>query len=72
MSNDWMFKNNGWISLRELPKNEFFKRKENSKKVYKKEFFNRDIKKWTCSDYENVGNDLFLKSDTKVFVNFTY
>ena len=47
MSNDWMFKNNGWITLRELPKNEFFKRKENSNKVYTKEFFNRDIKKWS-------------------------
>ena len=63
---------NGWITLRELPKNELFKRKENSNKVYTKEFFNRDIKKWECNDYEDIGRYIFLKSDTKVFVNFTY
>ena len=62
----------GLALLKDLPKGEFFKRKRGAKTVYTREHYNRDIKKYTCSAYEDVGKDIFLKSNTKVVVGFTY
>ena len=63
---------NGYALLKDLPQGEFFRRKKDSKVVYTREHYNRDIKKYTCVNYENIGKEIYLKSNTKVIIGFTY
>jgi hypothetical protein len=61
------------IKLKDAPKGEYFKRKPEAKKVYTREEYCRDIKKFQCQDTEDFcGNGLQLKGDTIVFIGFTY
>ena len=51
---------------------EFFKIKENSKKVYTREDYYRPEKKYQCGDFEDIGNAIYLKGETLVFVDFEF
>ena len=62
----------GYLALKELPMGEFFKRKENSKKVYMREDYYRPEKKYQCGDFEDIGNAIYLKGETLVFVDFEF
>ena len=62
----------GYLALKELPQGEFFKRKENSKKVYMKEDYYRPEKKYQCGDFEDIGYAIYLKGETLVFVDFEF
>ena len=62
----------GYLTLQELPQGEFFKRKENSKKVYMNEDYYRPEKKYQCGDFEDIGNAIYLKGETLVFVDFEF
>jgi hypothetical protein len=59
--------------LKDLPKGEYFKRKEDSIKVYTRSEYYRDTKKYQCDDHSDVwGNGIQLKGSTVVFIGFTY
>ena len=63
------------VELKELKKGEFFQRIRNgkpSKKVYTKDTWEVGYKKFWCNDYEDISNGILLKSNTPVFVGFTY
>ena len=63
----------GKALLKDLPKGEFFMRKADSKKVYQREEYNRESKKYNCTDMLDVwGSGLQLKGSTVVFIGFTY
>ena len=59
--------------LKDLPKGEYFKRKEDSNKVYTRSEYYRDTKKYQCDDHDDAwGNGIQLKGSTVVFIGFTY
>jgi len=62
----------GWTTIRQLPKNSLFKRKENSSKVYRKDCYCPEVKRWACSDWDDISREMLFKPDTSVFVNFTF
>jgi hypothetical protein len=60
-------------TIKDLPKGEFFKRKPDSSKVYQREEYNRESKKYNCRDMLDVwGNGLQLKGSTVVYIGFDY
>ena len=61
------------ITIKQLPKGEFFKRKPDAIKVYQRAEFNREAKKYNCTDMLDIwGNGLTLKGDTVVYIGFDY
>ena len=62
----------GWTTIRQLPTNSLFKRKENSGKVYRKDHYYRACKRWGCGDWDDISREILLSPATKVFVGFTF
>ncbi len=65
------------VSLKEVPKGEFFRIVDSKgkigKKVYRKEEFDRSDKKYQCMDcLDALGNGRKLKPKQKVLVGFEY
>jgi hypothetical protein len=61
------------VAIKDLPKGEFFKRKPDANKVYQRDTYNREAKKFDCTDTTDIwGNGLQLKGSTVVYVGFDY
>jgi hypothetical protein len=61
------------VAIKDLPKGEFFKRKPDASKVYQRDTYNREAKKYDCTDMLDCwGNGLQLKGSTLVYVGFDY
>jgi hypothetical protein len=59
--------------LKDLPKGEFFKRKPDASKVYQRDTYNREAKKYDCTDTTDIwSNSLQLKGSTVVYIGFDY
>ena len=58
--------------LKELKKGEFFKLKENSKKVYVKDEYDRSTKKFCCYNYEDINDFREFKGNKEIFIDFIY
>lgn len=62
------------IPLNQLNKHKetFFKRKESSNTVYKINHYNHCDKTYSCSNADDINNEIFIKSNKLVFIGFTY
>lgn len=59
--------------IKDLPKGEYFKRKPDAKRVYIRQEYYQDTKKYQCDDCDDVwGNGIQLKGTTLVYVDFEY
>lgn len=65
-------KNN--MRLKDVPKNDFFKRKPDAKKVYIRGEYDRSTKTFECTDTEDINRAIYLKGSTMVFsgIELTY
>jgi nitrogen fixation protein len=64
--------NDGWAILKDLPKGQPFKRKEKAIKLYVKGHYNKTDRAYSCAGWDDINDEIFLKSNTKVFVDFTF
>tara|TARA_X000001036_G_C20252566_1_gene632792 strand:- start:311 stop:547 length:237 start_codon:yes stop_codon:yes gene_type:complete len=62
----------GFIAIRELPKGAFFKRKENSHKVFQRGDYYRPEKKYEGADWDDIGNSIYLNPAKLVFIDFEF
>ena len=62
----------GYIAIRELPHGAFFKRKENSKKVFQRGDYYRPDKQYEGNDWEDIGNSIYLNPTKLVFIDFEF
>ena len=60
------------IALRHVGNGDLIKRKPNAKKVYVINHYDRASKAWSLSDWHDMNSEIFLKSDTLVYVGFTF
>ena len=60
------------MTIAKVPKGEFFKRKENSKKVYTRGEYDRSEKKYECHDEDDISRSIYLKGSTIVHTGFEY
>lgn len=60
------------IFIRDVNKNDYIKRKENSKKVYIAKGWCRSNKAYVIQDASDMSHYLYVKSFTPVYVGFTY
>ena len=60
------------IALRHVGNGDLIKRKPNAKKVFVINHYDRATKTWSLSDYDDMNKEIFLKSDTMVYVGFTF
>lgn len=60
------------IALRHVGVGDILKRKPNAKTVFIVNHYDRASKTWSLSDYDDMNKEIFLKSDTMVYVGFTY
>ena len=58
--------------IKDLPKGEFFNRKPDANKVYRREEYCRINKAYQCDDESDISRALFLKGTTVVYYGFEY
>ena len=52
--------------------NEYIRRKPDAKKTYIRGAYSKSIKAYSCVDFDDINNEIFIKSNTIVFINFTF
>ena len=62
----------GYRKLSDLKKGEFFTRKADARKVYRKGDYDRTERKFECDDTNDISRAIYLKGDTLVYVGFDY
>lgn len=62
----------GYRKLSDLKKGEFFKRKADARKVYRKGDYDRAERKFAGDDADDISRAIYLKGDTLVYVGFDY
>ena len=62
----------GYRKLSDLKRGEFFKRKADARKVYRKGDYDRAERKFACDDASDISGGVYLKGDTRVYVGFDY
>ena len=60
------------VTLRELKKGTYIKRKENSSEVYKLIGYDRSEKKYCLQAYSDISKFIYLNGKTVVFVGFDF
>lgn len=60
------------LALNKISKNDYFKRKIDSNKIYKKSHYDRSTKTFSCFNVDDINNEIFIKSNKIVFTGFTY
>jgi hypothetical protein len=61
------------MQLKDVPKGEYFKRKEFTSNVYQRGEYWRDTKKFQCDSCADIwGNGIQLKGTTIVYIGFDY
>ena len=62
----------GYRALSDLKKGEFFKRKADARKVYRKGDYDRAERKFAGMDEDDISRTIYLKGSTMVYVGFDY
>ena len=62
----------GMYSIKELKIGEFFKLKEDSKRVYIRDEYDRSEKKYCCIAFDDICVYRMFKGDKKVYAGFTF
>lgn len=60
------------IALRHVGVGDILKRKPNAKTVFVVNHYDRASKTWSLSDWHDMNREIFLKSDTLVYVGFDF
>jgi len=60
------------MTVKDLKKGEYFKRKVTSKTTYIRGEFCRELKKYSCIDTEDMNREIFLKGSTAITTEFEY
>jgi len=60
------------IALRHVGVGDILKRKPNAKTVFIVNHYDRASKTWSLSDWHDMNREIFLKSDTLVYVGFEF
>ena len=58
--------------ISQAKRGEYIKRKPDSKKTYIRGAFCKISKAYSCVDFDDINNEIFIKSNTIVFVDFTF
>ena len=58
--------------ITQVKRGEYIKRKPDSKKTYIRGAFCKIRKAYSCIDFDDINNEIFIKSNTIVFVDFTF
>ena len=60
------------IALRHVGVGDILKRKPNAKTVFVVNHYDRASKTWSLSDWHDMNREIFLKSDTLVYIGFEF
>jgi hypothetical protein len=62
----------GYRKLSDLKRGEFFKRKADARKTYRKGDYDRSERKYEAMDEDDISRSTYLKGDVLVYVGFNY
>ena len=65
-------KEGAMVVLRDVPKGEFVRRKEGAKTTYRKGDYDRTLKAYCLTDWEDNSRDIYVKADKLVHIGFTF
>ena len=60
------------VALKNVKPGDYIKRKADSKAIYIKGAYDKKTKSFGCTDVNDIGREIFIKSDKLVFVGFDY
>lgn len=62
----------GTKKIKELKRGEFFKRSEHAQRVYIKGDYDRATKSFSCIAYDDINQEIFIKANKEVFIDFIF
>ena len=60
------------VKLSEVKKGDYIKRKSDSKQVWIRDDYAREVKKYILINVDDIGHSMNLKGSTLVFIEFEY
>jgi len=60
------------VRLADIPRGEYFKRKPDALKVYRRGEYERSARKYYAEDCDDISRAPLMRGDAIVFVGFTY
>jgi hypothetical protein len=58
--------------ITQAKRGDYIKRKPDSKKTYIRGAYCKISKAYSCVDFDDISSEIFIKSNTIVFVDFTF
>lgn len=55
-----------------VKKGDFFRRKEGAKKTFIRQDYNRSVNAYTCQNFDDINDYIYIKKGKQVFVNFEF
>ena len=62
----------GYLPIANIPKGEYFKRRDSTKVVYVRGEYDRSTKRFSAHKADDINCEVFFKPTCPVFVGFTY
>jgi len=60
------------VALRDVKQGDFVRRKEGAKTTYRKGEYDRTLKAYCLTDWEDNSRDIYVKADKLVHIGFTF
>jgi|TARA_R110002020_G_scaffold214207_3_gene421189 hypothetical protein len=60
------------VLIQNVKPSDFIKRKPDAKKVYNRGKYDRTTKSYSCSDWDDLSREIFIKRGKTVYVGFTF
>lgn len=60
------------INLGKLKQGEYFKKTAEARTVWVRGHYVRELKSYSCTDFEDVNREVFIKSKRPVFIGFEF
>lgn len=67
------------VKLKDVKRDELFQRNTTTSKVYIKgeyvrgyDYLGRKLNKYSCTDWDDINREIFLKGDTIVYIDMTF
>ena len=60
------------VTIKEVKKGEFFKRKEDAKTVYVRGNYDVSTKAFSAYKFDDINSEIFIKSSKSVFIDFDF
>jgi len=61
-----------WKNIQDLDPGDFFKKKPEANRTFQRGEYDRSERSYECNDWDDISEFIYLKKNTRVFIDFTF